>query len=895
MGRDTELAFLENFLRHGAAEARCLLLLGQVGMGKSLLLAAAERSAHTDGQLVLRARGRDQGHAQTYEVLHQLLLPVWSSVTALPERLRHAVETACGLREGPPPDPLVLRAAFYRALTTLECPREVLVVVDDLHLVDEPSRAVLAHTATQLTGTPVRLLLSATEETALAGLAADVPVLRLGPLADQDAAALLDALPDPPTGWWRTEVLRQAGGNPLALLELGEPSRSTPGGPPRHRWGSAVYRQTVRALPERTRRLLLTASAAPEVSLAAITEAAGAGLADWSPAEEAGLVSLHGDSVAFRHPLMRVAVYQDAPAKARQLAHLDLARVLAADPARQAWHRAGAVVGTDEEVAAALEHTAEAANHQDGPHTAGRALERAAELSPHPEDRARRYVRAMMMASRDGCPEWVEALHRVCPAPSPELHAVAAVVAAHALALQGHTRRAFTLVTEAVDRVMPDRDRVLALLSVAGGIAAHSGLPEHRAALTRLLARLPVGGAGTRALPDLVEPGAEAALLNQLRVAAEPQRAFALLHGDDPRGKGPVALMAAGGVAHVAEEYAHAARLWSHALRDLEARRATGQFLDVFPWLADAYVALGRWEAADRCLAHGHAVAAVAKATRVRVELTAKSAHLAALRGQAGEAAAALDGVWYLLDQEENGAARVLLTRAAASVAQARGNLGEAFEHLRTLFDGPAHPVHAKLSLAELAGLAVELDRTREIAPLVARARADAGAWPTARTNAVLHHAEALLAPGPEAEEHFAETLAGKQWPLDHARAQLDYAAWLRRRRRLVEGRTPARAALETAVRLGAAPLAERAERELRASGGAVPRKPAEPGGLTGLTGLTAQEEQVVRLAAAGLSNRAIAETMVLSPRTVASHLYNAYPKLGVNDRRQLRTLLGEG
>ncbi|MFD0657387.1 helix-turn-helix transcriptional regulator [Thermocatellispora tengchongensis] len=194
--------------------------------------------------------------------------------------------------------------------------------------------------------------------------------------------------------------------------------------------------------------------------------------------------------------------------------------------------------------------------------------------------------------------------------------------------------------------------------------------------------------------------------------------------------------------------------------------------------------------------------------------------------------------------------------------------------------------------IADLAVAAHRTGRREEAARVVAAVRAALGPRPTARMTLLLHHADALTGGADEAEHHFRLATvnpAGEQWPLARALARLHYGQWLRRRRRPLDARPLLSAALETFARLGAGALAEEARVELRASGVATTPAPADP-----LTELTAQQRQIVRLAARGLRNREIAERLMLSPRTVSSHLYNVYPKLGVSNRNQLRHLLGD-
>jgi DNA-binding CsgD family transcriptional regulator len=224
--------------------------------------------------------------------------------------------------------------------------------------------------------------------------------------------------------------------------------------------------------------------------------------------------------------------------------------------------------------------------------------------------------------------------------------------------------------------------------------------------------------------------------------------------------------------------------------------------------------------------------------------------------------------------------------------AVADGDHETAYRQFRLQFDTEGDPVHyhgSHAALAELAAAAVRTGHEPEAAEIVQRAEKRLAGATSPRLHALLHRARALLEPE-DAEAHFQEALgdpAGEQWPFERAQVLLDYAEWLRRRRRVAEARPTLAAAMETFRRLGARPWIERTEGELRAAGVHTAPAPA-----TALTELTPQQQQIVRLAARGLSNREIGERLFLSPRTVGSHLYRSYPKLGVSTRAQLRDLV---
>ncbi|WP_308286703.1 helix-turn-helix transcriptional regulator [Streptomyces griseorubiginosus] len=309
--------------------------------------------------------------------------------------------------------------------------------------------------------------------------------------------------------------------------------------------------------------------------------------------------------------------------------------------------------------------------------------------------------------------------------------------------------------------------------------------------------------------------------------------------------------------------------------------------------MCSALIDTGRWAEADEHLEETATLAAVRKLRHLQIDVEALRMTLSALRGEAAGMPAAPS--WTAVDLEENGATHALLLRAAGTGAAAAGDFDGAFRHFRQLFGEDGTPLHYFLSprsVTDLVAAAQRTGRQEEAAHVLAAVSEAMGPQPTTRMTLLMHHAAALTGDPEDAERHFRLATvnpAGDQWPLARAQARLHYAQWLRRRRRPLDARPLLTTALESFTRLGAAGLAEEARVELRASGVATAPAKADP-----LAELTAQQREIVRLAARGLRNREIAEQLKLSPRTVSSHLYNVYPKLGVSSRHQLRSLFAD-
>jgi predicted ATPase len=432
VGRDAELSLLRGMVDPIPVASRVLVVLGDAGTGKSVLLADMAQRARSAGVRVLAVTGRESETNLPFAALHQLLRPVADSAVDLPARQGKALRGAFGLTAGTvPPDRLLTGIAALTLLSGISEVSPLLVTVDDAHLLDRSSLDVLSFVGRRLGAERVVLVLGGRGPAPLAGLDSGFPELRLEPLLASDANRLLDSQPHPPRGRARGQVLAQAAGNPLALIELAKVIAADPS--VGRRWGaeplplsrqlSAVITARFAGLPEPTRAALLLAAVAGSpgpgpgtgAGTGAGTSAAAGGTyglaADvLAPAERLGLVKVNRTGLQFSHPLVRSAIYHTAPFAERAAAHRRLAEALVDQPDRQAWHLAAASLPPDEQVASLLEATAAQAQRRGGAATAALALERAAELSPDREDQARRLISAASVAVSTGQADWVEDL-----------------------------------------------------------------------------------------------------------------------------------------------------------------------------------------------------------------------------------------------------------------------------------------------------------------------------------------------------------------------------------------------------------------------------------------------------------------------------------------------------
>jgi DNA-binding CsgD family transcriptional regulator len=911
VGRDAALARVRGLIDPVPQSGQVLLVIGAAGMGKTVLLADVAERARSSGTRVLSVTGRESESRLAFAGLHQLLRPVLSSVAGLPGRQAQALLGAFGLTAEPgAPDPLLTRVAVLTLLSDLSERSPVLVVADDAHWIDRGSLEALAFVGSRLDAERIVLLVGARGQAPPPGFDRGFPELRLEPLSAADAGLLLDGQPRPPRGQAKLQVLAQAAGNPMALIELATVIADDPAAS--RRWAaeplpltdrlSAVLTARFAALPEQARAALLVAAVAdgPDLRVAA-SRGGGPDARALAPAEELGLVTVDRTGLLFSHPLVRSAIYHSAPFAQRAAAHRQLAEALHDQPDRRAWHLAAAALQPDEEVASLLEATAAKAQHRGGAGAAALALERAAELSPDRADQARRLVAAASAAVPTGQGEWVQELagRALAVTVVPELRLTARHDAAWALAWSGRRSAALSAlisVAEEASRELP----ALAwdALGSAATVAFQSGAPTSRQAVDRGLALLVHQG------PPLPcpAPGLDVDVLRLwISASADPiGRRDQLLTELRTIVGSPIeepSLWRIASAAWLLDESDLAISLLQDAMQRLRApgvRGTSGGSLTVLGW---AYIDTGRWDEALDVAAEAAGVAEANNMEIVAASADVITATVLALRADTGAARWHAARALAAVDPAECGLVAARARRALGIAALADGSYLQAFTQLCGLFGEDGQPLHnyaSYLGVADLAAAAVRADRRMEGCDVVEQAlgRLDGRASP--RLEQLIARARGILAGPDVAEAHFDKALAdpaGDQWPFERAQLRLDHAEWLRRRRRINDAKAALTEALGAFRRLGARSWAERAQTELRACGVAVTRAPGEPDGIAELT---PQQRQIVRLASDGLTDREIADRLFLSPRTVSSHLYRSYPKLGVASRHQLRDVIAQ-
>ncbi|MFE2141523.1 ATP-binding protein [Streptomyces sp. NPDC059456] len=887
-GRYAERERIERLLadaRRGASGV--LLLHGEAGIGKTALLDHAAERAH--GVRVLRVEGIESEMEMAFGGLHQLFLPVMDLVDALPVPQAAALRSVFGLSGDGVRDRFGIGLAVLTLLSEAAADGPLLCLVDDAQWLDQPSVDMLAFAARRLRAEGV-VMLFAVRDGAPGAVVKGLPRM---PVDGLDRAAAAELVPDLPP-YVVDRVIEEARGNPLALIELSAaltpaqragrlgPSAlpdAAAGLPSRLQDG---FREQIRRLPEAARTVLLVAAADDTGDLTVVLRASGrlgAAVEDLEPAERAGFVLLSGEVLRFRHPLVRYAAYQGAPLVRRIAVHRALARALgeAGHAHRRAWHLAAASTGPDEGVAEELERVAEWADSRQAMASASAAYERAAQLTADPRARARRLVSAAQRAADAGQDERCGALADRVPQPLDDPGVAADFARARAVVELGFRRPATAarILVDSADLTGAERPEMVASLLTD---AVHAAFCAGDAALIEEVAlRSP-------ALPVLAVPAG-------------------LFGGDVPGGLAAARALADAPADGVMDRLMTGIYLQVTGAHR-EAREAAAGVVahcrdqGVGGWLPTALHLLVRTE-----LSLGHLDEASARAVEaLRLaeshDLAHRAAHLRAALAMPAAVRGEEERVRELTGEALEYTRPRGVGRGTADALWARGvlelGLGRADAALEQLEAARAEVVHPLLclpllpDLIEAAVRAGRPERASEAARLL-------GEWATALGEdslaAPARRCLALTGPDGEAEGHFLAALALHEGGSDHDRARtaLLYGEWLRRLRRQIDARDPLRAALDGFERLGARPWADRARTELAAAGGQTGLTAPEDGPI-GV--LSPQEREVVRLAAAGASNREIGARLFLSPRTVGHHLYRAFPKLGVSSRTELSALL---
>ena len=884
-------------------ESRVLVLRGESGVGKTALLDYA--SSQAAGCRVARAVGVQSEMELAFAGLHQLCAPFLDHLEALPVPQREALRTAFGISIGAAPDRFMVGLAVLSLLSEVAGQQPLVCLVDDAQWLDRASAQVLGFVARRLAAEPVALIFADRgPEEELAGL----PELPVVGLREEDARVLLDSAL---TGFLddrvRDQIIAETRGNPLALLELprglspaelaggfGLPGALSLPGRIEH-----SFRRQLDALPAETRRLLLLAAADPSGDATLVWRAAsglGIPIHAAEPATQAGLADF-SPLVRFRHPMLRSAAYRSAPLAERRQAHAALGEATdPADPDRRAWHRAHAAPGPDEDIAMELERSAGRAQARGGMAAAAAFLGRAVALTVDPASRARRTLAAAQANLRAGA--FGKALDLLSTAEAGGSGPLDELISAQVDLLRGQISFAagpgsdapplLLKASKRLESLDPDLTRETYLdawhaAMFAGHLAGAGDLLE----VSRAARALPAPVHPLRPVDLLLEglallatdgPAAAASVLRQATSA------FAAT--DIPVGE----QLRWGWMAREADKALWAHDRWRATARQVQLARDVGA-LDRLPLLlnqkaldavygGDLAGAVSLIAETDTiCDATGGGVAPYA------------ATMLASYRGREAEAVPLIRSAIEQAEAGGQGAAATWGYRVTAILCNGLGRHEEALAAARQA-SGHGHVYVSVSALPELIEAAVRTGSTRIAGDALDQLSERTRAGGTEDGLGVEARCRALLTQGAAAEGYYREAIDRLGATLlrpELVRARLLYGEWLRRERRRGEAREQLRTACQMFDEMGMEGFAERARRELLATGESASKRPVP--GARGAA-LTSQEAHVARLARDGLSNPEIGTRMFISTRTVQYHLGKVFAKLGIDSRGQLHRVL---
>ncbi|GAA0370683.1 AAA family ATPase [Actinoallomurus spadix] len=901
--RGAELAAVERTLRAAAAgQGGAILIRGEAGIGKTALI---ERALNrTTGLRRLRAVGREFETELPFTGLHELCRPLLSSLETLPGPQRTALEVAFALRDGTAPDRLRVGLAVLNLLSAAAREQPIACVVDDAQWLDQASAQALSFVARRIELEPVAFLI-AVRGFKMPDLLDGLPELTLTGLGEQDALALLTSqLRAPLDERIRDQILAEARGNPLALLELPRNARAMelaggfglPSALPVPARIEAGYRERLAALPEDTRWLLLLAAAEPlgdPVLLWWAAEEMGIGSEAADAAATAGLLDI-GVRVRFRHPLVRSAIYRAASPEDRRTAHRLLADVTdpLVDPDRRAWHRGQSVLLPDEGIAADLEQAADRASARGGLAAAAEFLKRCTALTPDPARRADRALEAARLKHWSGDNE-----------------AAAGLLATAKAGLLDDRRQALVDLLAAQISIVsgPGVKDPAPLLDAARRLEPYDRPQAHHGYLEAFVTAMRAGRLGP---PELLVDTARQLMKTLEETPGEPSRPQDLLlkaliarEIDGYTAAVPSLREAVGAFLTESEQVgAHhhwialagavAMDLWQHddwrtmSERQVLLVRRTGALIalpSALHYLAYAHVLAGGFQDAEALIAEAATIDCGDSSGPPFADLA-----LRAWRGDQEGIAALSERIIDVARKSGEGHGLSVVDGANAVLYNGLGRYDDAYAAAAEVcqYDELGFLAFVPHELAEAAARS---DRQRLAEPVVERLFERTERSGTDLAIGLQMYARALLTDGPSAEDLYQKAidrLSRTRATAYLARAHLVYGEWLRRAARRGDARVQLRIAYERLAGMGAAGFAERAARELSASGERPPRPAALPRDL-----LTPQELQIARLVAGGATSKEAAAQLFLSPRTVHAHLRSIFKKLGISSRLQLRDL----
>jgi DNA-binding CsgD family transcriptional regulator len=900
VGREPECDALDRLLA-GARSGRgsVLVVRGESGAGKSALLEYVALRARDC--TVMRATGVEAEVELPLAGLQQLLgAAILERSERLPAPQRNALQVAFGLQEGPVPDRFLVALAALGLLTQGADERPLVCLVDDAQWLDPTSVQVLSFVARRLAAERIAMVFAVREPSAMRELDG-LAELAIKGLSAQHARLLLESVVvGSLDARVRDRIIAETRGNPLALLEL--PRSVTPaqlaggfGLPAGDEIASqleASFMRRLDALSDDSRLALAAVAADPTGDVGLVSNALRAlGLSadELSAAEAEGLIEA-GSEVRFRHPLIRSAAYRAASLPMRRRVHAALAEATdpEADPDRRAWHRAHTTAVADEQIAVELERSASRALTRGGLTAAAAFLERAASLTSDPSRRGIRGLAAAQAQFDAGAPETAEALLELTERSPLNGLQRAQVDRLRARIAFTRTRGSDTPIRlSAAARSLEPFDPELARETHLEALWASVRSGRFARSEDVLGAATAAVDDGSSRAVDLLLSGLTTRLGRGYRAAVPSLgRALDAFQAEGFRRENI-------GWCWLACQLAM--DLWKDdacaAIADglAEVARERGA-LTVLPFALNYSAAhrlfAGEFDVAEQLVVEAQAITAATSS----VPIADFSVLLEAWRGDRGRTCELRDAAVAAASARGEGFAVEVGEWALATLHLGHGEYTDALAAAKRAYDhdGLGFNVWVLPELVEAAARAG--DRPTAVLALERLAeRSSLSTTPWAR--GIEARSRALVSQGPDADALYREAidqLGRSRVLVHHARAHLIYGEWLRRERRRVEARVQLNVALDLLEKMGATAFAERARRELAATGEIVRRRTADTRDQ-----LTAQEAQIARMASDGMTNPQIAAQLFLSHRTVEWHMRKVLGKLGITSRRELGKALG--
>lgn len=901
-GREHECERLARLVG-GANESRSavLLLRGEAGVGKSALLDFARG---IDARLrVLRAVGVEPETELPFAGLHRLLRPVFDLIDRIPDVQAQALRSALGIAPGVAENRFVIGLAVLNLLAEVATDGPTLCLLDDAQWLDRPSLDALTFVARRLDAEGIVMLFCVREGDVRTFPGSDLPSQEIGGLDAEQAERLLaerfDGQIAPET---QRAIVESAQGNPLALLEIPaalSPAQlsgreALPNPLPIGRHLEDILLAGVRRLTPSAQMLLLVAAAEGSGEADVIVSAAGTlGIPSSAlmEAEASGMIHAEGTGLAFRHPILRSAIYQGATLADRQAAHRALVEVLQEESEwdRRTWHRAALAQQPDDEIAEELERAADRARSRGGHAAALMALRRAAELTTSDVLRQRRFVSAAQAAWDSGQPREASALLRAVDAekdPATDAE-VSHLRGAIAFDCGSPVEGAAVLLEGAGRAAQADPQKALQMILDAAMCANYAGDMNLLIEAGRLASTLPVS-----------EVAPETSMVELLSLMV------GMLQGEDSTYRAGIAraldrvadttdprwLIWAGGAASIVGDRTRDDALRQRAEAIARGTMAVGSLAMALARTAWSDLRYERLVAASNHAEEGLRLALETSLPNPACNHRAVLAWVAAVRGDEATCTS-LSGQASETAMAHGLAAQNALANWSLGLLQlGLGHWESAVTRLQALESGApgtSHPFVARKALPDLVEAAVRAGRHETAGWAASRVADYAQEGDPYHELAIAARCRALTASSHDAKEKLlSEALVFHDrdpLPFARARTQLLLGEHLRRERRRKEARVPLHAALIAFDQLGASPWAERTRRELRATGQTVGRRDEES-----RLELTHQERQVAEIVARGATNREAAAELYLSPRTVEYHLRSLFSKLGISSRAEL-------